>query len=211
MPSVINRATIEAYLAHLAAHGPTPNTRLGYLTGLRGFPGDGTPPGMALALPADAVIYGDDLPRRPAGLPRFIAEEVMAQLESDTALAALPDATTRHLVIVLMETGLRAGDACRLDLDCLVADSVGWPCLRFINTKVAAEQLVPLSARAAEAVRAQQAEVAQVLAGLAVAVPRHRRQPRRGTAVHLQRSAPAPRPLAGQRSTFATAPVAQSG
>jgi integrase len=157
---VINRTTIEQYLAHLAAHGPTPNTRLGYLTSLRGFLE------MArrrewLDLPGDAAIYGDDLPRRPAGLPRFIPEEVMAQLESEAALAALPDPTTRHLVIVIMETGLRAGDTCQLRLDCLVSDSVGWPCLRFTNTKISAEQLVPLTARAAEAIRAQQAEVAR--------------------------------------------------
>ncbi|MDA8047328.1 MAG: tyrosine-type recombinase/integrase [Actinomycetota bacterium] len=157
-PSLITRAAIEEYLAHLATHGPTPNTRLGYLTSLRGFIE------MArrrrwLSLPADAAIYRDDLPHRPAGLPRWIPEEVMAQLESEAALARLPDATTRHLVIVIMETGLRAGDACRLSVDCLMADSVGWPCLRFMNTKLAAEQLIPLTPQAAQAITAQQAEI----------------------------------------------------
>ncbi len=49
----------------------------------------------------------------------------MAQLEPQEALAQLPDATTRHLVVVLIETGLRAGDTCRLRADCLVPDSVG--------------------------------------------------------------------------------------
>ena len=158
--SVITRATIESYLAHLTAHGPAPNTRLGYLTGLRGFLEACQRRGW-LKLPADAVVYHDDLPRRPAGLPRFVTEDVMAQLESDTALARLPDLTTRHLVIVIIETGLRAGDACRLTIDCLVPDSVGWPCLRFINTKVSAEQLIPLTARAGDAIRCQQHEVAQ--------------------------------------------------
>ncbi len=156
--SVVTRPTLEAYLVHLAATGPAPNTRLGYLTGLRGFLEGARRRGW-LDLPADAVLYHDDLPRRPAGLPRFIAEDQMAQLESEAALASLPDATTRHLVVVLIETGLRAGDACRLGLDCLVPDSVGWPSLRFTNAKVCAEQLVPITARAAEAIRAQQAEV----------------------------------------------------
>jgi integrase len=158
-PSVITRSTLERYLAHLAARGPVPNTRLGYLTSLRGFLESTRRRGW-LELPADAVIYHDDLPRRPACLPRFVPENVMAQVECDDALARLPDATTRHLVRVLIETGLRAGDACRLDIDCLVPDSVGWPCLRFTNTKVCAEQLVPLTARAADAIRAQQGEVA---------------------------------------------------
>jgi integrase len=157
-PSVVTRATIEAYLAHLAANGPVANTRLGYLTSLRGFL-ESARRKTWLALPSDAVIYHDDLPRRPAGLPRFVPEDVMAQLGAAEALARLPDPTTRHLLVVLVETGLRAGDACRLRRDCLLADSVGWPCLRFMNTKAAAEQLVPLTAAAAEAVRAQQAEV----------------------------------------------------
>lgn len=157
-PAVITRAALEAYLAHLLAHGPAPNTRLGYLTSLRGFLETARRRGW-LELPVDAVIYHDDLPRRPAALPRFIAEDIMSQLESDQALARLTDPTTRHLVVVLIETGLRAGDACRLRLDCLVPDSVGWPCLRFMNSKVNTEHLVPVSARAAEVIRAQQAEV----------------------------------------------------
>ncbi|MGI8684625.1 MAG: tyrosine-type recombinase/integrase [Acidimicrobiales bacterium] len=158
--SVITRTTLEGYLAHLAAHGPAPNTRLGYLTGLRGFL-ETARRRRWLDLPADAVLYHDDLPRRPAGLPRFVPEDQMAQLESEAALARLPDATTRHLVIVVIETGLRAGDACRLGRDCLVPDSVGWPCLRFTNAKVCAEQLIPITARAADAIRSQQAEVAR--------------------------------------------------
>jgi len=159
-PSAVTRTRLEAYLAHLTAHGPVANTRLGYLTTLRGFLETARRRAW-LDLPADAVIYHDDLPRRPAALPRFVPEDVMGKLESDEALAHLPDTTTRHLVVVLIETGLRAGDACRLQRDCLIPDSVGWPCLRFMNTKVCAEQLIPLSARAAEAIRAQQAEVSR--------------------------------------------------
>ena len=157
-PAVLTRATLESYLAHLAAHGPAPNTRLGYLTSLRGFLETTRRRGW-LELPVDAAIYHDDLPKRPAALPRFVPEDLMARLESDEALAHLPDSSTRRLVIVLIETGLRAGDACRLALDCIVADSVGWPCLRFMNTKACTEQLIPLSARAADAIKAQQAEV----------------------------------------------------
>jgi integrase len=159
--SVITRQRLEAYLAHLVATGPVANTRLGYLTSLRGFLESARRRGLLDVLPAEATLYNDDLPKRPKGLPRFVPEDQMAQLESETALAQLPDATTRHLVTVLIETGLRAGDACRLRVDCLVADSVGWPCLRFFNTKVASEQLIPLSAKAAAAITAQQREVAR--------------------------------------------------
>lgn len=60
-----------------------------------------------------------------------------------------------------METGLRANDACMLAFNPVIDDSVGWPCLRFHNAKMAAEQLVPLSACAAEAIRDQQDHVRQ--------------------------------------------------
>lgn len=159
--SVITREGIEAYLSHLLGTGPVANTRLGYLTSLRGFLESARHRGLLARLPADATLYHDDLPTRPKGMPRFVPEDQMAQLESEAALAQLPDPTTRHLVVVLIETGLRAGDACRLRADCLVTDSVGWPCLRYFNTKVATEQLIPLSGKAASAITAQQAEVAR--------------------------------------------------
>ncbi len=38
----------------------------------------------------------------------------------------------------------------------IIEDSVGWPCLRFANTKGRAEQLIPLSEKAAAAIRNQQ-------------------------------------------------------
>ena len=96
-------------------------------------------------LPADAVIYDEEVTRPPrSARPQFIPEFVMNQLESDANLDRLPNPTVRHLVVVLIETGLRGGDACVLAFNPIVDDSAGWPCLRFDNTKVRAEQLIPL-------------------------------------------------------------------
>ena len=103
-----------------------------------------------------ATIYVEELPFHHDEIARFIPEFVMAQLESDEALAKIRYPTTRHLVIVMMETGLRGGDACNLIFNPVVEDSSGWPCLRFMASKVRSEQLVPLSARAAAAISAQQ-------------------------------------------------------
>ena len=85
----------------------------------------------------------------------------MAQLESEQALSKIPHTTTRHLIVVLIETGLRGGDACNLPFNPVLTDSSGWPCLRFEAVKVRAEQLIPLSAKAAAAIRAQQDYVRQ--------------------------------------------------
>ena len=65
-------------------------------------------PGLA----PGAVIYAEELPCHHDQAARFIPEFVMAQLESDAALDRLPFTTTRNLVVVLIETGLRGGDAC---------------------------------------------------------------------------------------------------
>jgi len=85
----------------------------------------------------------------------------MAQLESGQALAKIPHTTTRNLVVVIMETGLRGGDACNLPFNPVLTDSSGWPCLRFEAVKIRAEQLIPLSAKAAAAIRDQQDYVRQ--------------------------------------------------
>lgn len=157
--SAIDRAVLERYLSRLSSTGLVGQTRLGYLVSVRGFLDGCRRHGWLPGLPADAVLYGEDMPGRGEYLPRFIPEHVMAQLESEHNLSRLPDPTTRHLIVVLIETGLRAGDACRLPLDPIVTDSSGWPCLRFFNSKMKAEQLFPLSARAAAVVGAQQQRV----------------------------------------------------
>ena len=66
----------------------------------------------------------------------------MAQLEHPNNLAALPDQTTIALVLVLIETGLRANDARFLAFNPIIENSSGWPCLRYINTKMGAERRV---------------------------------------------------------------------
>ena len=133
----------------------------------------------------------------------------MNQLESDANLARLRNPTVRHLVVLLMETGLRGGDACVLAFNPIIDDSTGWPCLRFDNSKVETEQLIPLSAKAADTIRAQQAHVRMALA----------RTARRGCSpasignpdgtkpyAHGQPVRPA-RQLADARSTCATKPA----
>ena len=161
----------ERYLAYLSALERSPNTVRAYAASLRlwfeflgqadvGWAAAGAVrreglPGLA----HDAVIYAEELPFHHDQVARFIPEFVMAQLESAAALDRLPFTTTRNLVVVLIETGLRGGDACGLAFSPTLDDSAGWPCLRFEAAKVRAEQLIPLSARAAAAIRSQQEHV----------------------------------------------------
>jgi integrase len=134
-------------------------TRSLTLTMLRGFLEWGHRYGQLPGLANSAVLYVEEVTRPEDPLPRFVPEFVMAQLESDANLDLLPSPSVRNLVVLLIETGLRGGDACQLAFNPLIDDSVGWPCLRFSNSKIGAEQLIPLSAKAAETIRAQQAHV----------------------------------------------------
>ncbi len=156
-PDGLTRDVLEHYLSWLtAAPELSANTTNTYLVVLRGFLQACHRHGWMPGLPAQAALYLDELPPRPRPLPRFIPEFVMAQLEDPTHLDMLPDQTTRHLIVLIQETGLRANDACALVFNPIIVDSAGWPCLKFYNTKMATEQLLPLSQRAADAVHAQQ-------------------------------------------------------
>jgi integrase len=155
----ISRDLLVDYLSWMASSRWALTTRSHSLTFLKVFLEWGRRHGTLEGLPADALIYEEEVSRPSDALPKFIPEFVMAQLESEDNLARIRNLTVRHLVIVLMETGMRGGDACELAFNPMIEDSVGWPCLRFSNSKVSTEQLIPLSAKAAETIRAQQAHV----------------------------------------------------
>jgi hypothetical protein len=104
----VTRTLLEHYLSWMASSPWAINTRSNTLTMLRGFLEWGHRYGQLAGLPANAVIYGEEVTRPEDAPPRFIPEFVMNQLESDTNLGQLPNPTVRHLVVVLIETGLRA-------------------------------------------------------------------------------------------------------
>jgi integrase len=155
----ITRPVLEDYLSWLLAQGYSAATRALSLSVLRVFCDACHRHGWLPRLAHSAVIYAEELPFHHDQVARFIPEFVMAQLESPAALDRLPFITTRNLVMVLIETGLRGGDACGLAFSPTLEDSAGWPCLRFEAVKVRAEQLIPLSPKAAAAIRAQQEHV----------------------------------------------------
>lgn len=163
-PQDLDRVVVERYLAWLTQRELSAATKHCAVAFLRGFLEDNRRYQWLEGVPPDAIVYHDEGAIQRASLPRFISEFVMAQIEAETNLAQLARCY-RNLVVLLTETGLRSGDACSLAFDPLAADSTGWPCLRFWNRKMRAEQFVPLSAPAAEAVRAQQRHVGDTWPG----------------------------------------------
>lgn len=157
--SAITRPVLEDYLSWLVTQGYSASTRALSLSVIRVFFDACHRHGWLPGLAPGATIYVEELPFHHDQIARFIPEFVMGQLESGQALSKIPHTTTRNLVIVLIETGLRGGDACNLPFNPVLTDSSGWPCLRFEAVKVRAEQLIPLSAKAAAAISAQQDHV----------------------------------------------------
>jgi len=157
--SAITRPVLEDYLSWLLTQGYSASTRALSLSMVRVFFDACHRHGWLAGLAAGATIYVEELPFHHGQIARFIPGSVMAQLESGQALSKIPHTTTRHLVVVVIETGLRGGDACTLPFNPVLADSSGWPCLRFEAVKIRSGQLIPLSAKAAAAIGAQQDHV----------------------------------------------------
>jgi integrase len=157
--SAITRPVLEDYLSWLLTQGYSASTRALSLSMIRVFFEACHRHGWLPGLAASVTIYVEELPFHHDEIARFVPEFVMAQLEPDEPLSKIPHTTTRNLVVVMIETGLRGGDACNLPFNPVLADSSGWPCLRFEAVKVRAEQMIPLSDKAAATIRAQQDHV----------------------------------------------------
>ena len=96
----ITRPVLEDYLAWLLTEGYSPATRALSLSMMRVFFDACHRHGLLPGLAANATIYVEELPFHHDEIARFIPEFVMAQLESDEALARIGHTTTRNLVVV---------------------------------------------------------------------------------------------------------------
>ena len=152
-------------------------------------------PGLA----AGATIYVEELPFHHDEIARFIPEFVMAQLESEQALAKIPHTTTRNLIVVLIETGLRGGDACNLPFN-PVLDRQQRLALPAVRGRQGPRRAADPAQRQGRRRRSAPSKTrARALAGgQPLAVPRDRRQRRRLQALLAQHLHPAARALAAR-------------
>ena len=176
-PGVFDRAVLEAYLARLAVEIPHPKTRSAEIGCVTGFLHAVRQHRWA-SLPAETQLYPSDQPRRdetPA--PRAIPEFVMHQLESSANLDRISDPRIRLLVEILIRTGLRIGDATRLQMDCLVRDPQGAVYLRYRNHKMRRDAVVPIDDELAAMIQEQQARTRQRFPTTGVLLPRSSANP----------------------------------
>ena len=176
-PQAVNRELIEAYLAHLATCYPSPKTRTAYIGAVAGLLRTTRQQGWEPRLDAHVDFYREDYPRLTQSQPRALSEAVMAQLEHPDNLARFKDPRGRLIVRILMSTGLRVGDGCKLALDCVVRDVHGAPYLHYTNHKMRREAFVPIDADLADAIGRQQQAVLADLPSARFLLPRPTRNP----------------------------------
>ena len=152
----VDRALLERYLADLHAEWSgrqRHNDHIGqlnsFLQAIRQHRWDGT-------IPATALIFADDYPKRNAPVPRVLAEHVMAQVEQPSNLHRWGNPAFRVVTMVLVRCGLRVNDALRLKADCVITDAEGAPYLRYVNHKMKREALVPIDEEICAEVTGQQ-------------------------------------------------------
>jgi integrase len=143
-PAAIDRPLLERYLADLAvSFGP--DSRHGHISELNQFFRDARRHGWDDgSLPATAVFYPEDYPKAGQRLPRAVAAHVMAQVEDPANLDRWDNPAYRLITVILIRCGLRISSAVSLPWDCAVTDADGAPYLRYYNTKMKREALVPI-------------------------------------------------------------------
>ena len=112
--SEVKRVVLERYLADLQA-GMTGGQRIGVHIGqLNNFLHAVRRHGWDDTLPATAVFFPDDVPKRAERLPRALAEHVMAQVEHPDNLDRWNNPAYRLITLILIRCGLRITDTVRL-------------------------------------------------------------------------------------------------
>jgi integrase len=140
----VTRPMLERYLAVLQAEMGGQVRHTHYVGGLSGFLKAVRRHGWDDTLPATTAIYPEDVPPRGARLPRGLAAHVMAQVEQPASLARQDNPAYRLITLILIRCGLRISSAAGLAFDCTVTDADGAPYLRYYNTKMKREALVPV-------------------------------------------------------------------
>jgi integrase len=142
-PAAVSREVLERFLASLTAL--TATHRYKVISSTSVFLQAVRLHGWEETLPAGAMIFREDYPRKPARLPRALAEHIMAQVEDPANLRRCADPAVRLVTVILIQCGLRSGDALKLPREgCIARDPDGAPYLRYYNHKMKREALVPV-------------------------------------------------------------------
>ncbi len=156
----LTRVMVQRWCENLALDHPEPRSRLQLISALSTFLRDVHRYGWAPELASTTVVFSEDFPRlHGTGPGRALSEFVVAQIESDEALARLTHPDHQLMTRIMIRCGLRAGDCRLLAFDCLVQDGEGHPYLQYLNHKMKRTAFMPLDDDLASRIRDQQCTV----------------------------------------------------
>jgi integrase len=154
-PSEIDRPVLLDFMSYLLKSKAGEHTRLNTLVRLRAFLEVCAREQWA-PVPDKRLIYREDFPKIPTYQPRFIPEEVLAQLNAN--LDGLSE-HVRRMLLILQEVGMRISELCRMPFDCLTRDTQGDYFLRYYQYKMIKEHSVPISREVVAVIKEQQQTV----------------------------------------------------
>ena len=173
----VKRVVLEQYLADLQT-GMSGGQRIGMHIGqLNNFLQTVRQHGWDDTLPATALLFADDHPKRTERPPRALTEQVMVQVEQPDNLDRWDNPTHRLVTLILISSGLRVTDALRLPHDCIALDAEGAPYLRYFNHKMKREALVPIDEQLHRAITDQQSIVTGEHGSASLLLPRPTKNP----------------------------------
>jgi integrase len=168
----VGRPLIEAYLVDLHAELAGTQRHSDHIGGLNAFLHAVRQHRWDDTLPATALVFPDDYPKRADRPPRALTEQVMAQVEHPDNLDRWANPAHRLVTVILIRAGLRVSDVLRLEHDCVVTDAAGAPYLRYLNHKMKRQALVPIDEPLHQLIVEQQRRVADTVANPAWLFPR---------------------------------------
>ena len=142
----LDREQVVRWLAHLGEQDLTPSTRCSTILQVRSYLRWLYERGL-LERPAEQLIRSTDLPKLPRYLPRPLSPAADRQLR-----ARLSASSCRYQqgLLLMRNTGLRIGELCALQYDCVRSDAQGNRFLKVPLGKLNNERLVPLDTETAE-------------------------------------------------------------
>jgi integrase len=169
----VDRPLLERYLGDLRTEMGGRNCHHDHISAMNSFLRAIRQHDWDDTLPAGALLFAEDYPGRGELLPRALAAQVMTQVEQPANLDRWDEPAHRLITLILIRTGVRISSALALPFDCLTADADGAPYLRYQNTKMKREALVPIDEELhRDIVQQQQRALARFPAGTPVLFPR---------------------------------------
>ena len=150
----INRKLIIGYFIFLTNRGYSKLTRSHHIFGMARF-FDLCHEKKWLIL-NEKLIFPSDLPKLPNNIPRFIPESVLMQLN---AKLDCMEPHIKRLLLVLQETGMRIGELIMLSYDCIYPDKEEDYFLKYFQSKMNKEHVIPISETLANTILTQQEAV----------------------------------------------------